>query len=105
MKRVLVALALLASIAYSGRIAWEWIRRGVDPAPRPIDLFAEELRAAIPPTARVRIAASRWNGDANLLSTQLHPRIVVCEGPADWIVEIPDDTFDRAKASYRKAEP
>ena len=90
MKKIAVALALMVAFGYSGQRAIDWKHRGFTPSPEPIDLFAEELRATIPENARVLVVAprqSRWNRSANLLSAKLHPRLLVHEGPADWIVE------------------
>lgn len=103
LRPVAVALALGTALAYSGLQAADWVRRGTDPPPAPVDLFAAELRAAIPPEARVRVVGG--GATAHLLSARLHPRVLVHDGPADWIVEIPDGEFDRSRASFRKAAP
>jgi|GEM_PF-4238134 len=102
-----VFLCLAVSFGYSVQRALEWIKRSRDPK-APIEAFAEEARATIPPKARVLVVVPggpRWNRDANLLSARLHPRLLVAEGPADWIIELPAGDFDRSRASIRKANP
>ena len=109
MQKRLVAGAILAalgvSLFYSGREAFEWRKRAGHERSA-FDDFADEARAAIPADARVRVTAPHGVANhkyAHLLSAQLHPRVLVSDGPADWVIELPDDEFDRSKASIRRA--
>lgn len=98
MKRIAVAVCLLVSIGYSIQRAADWVRRGVRPPPAEIEVFAEEACRTIPPGARVRIEApgGRWNNEAHILSSRLHPRVVVDEGRADWVIELPGRVIRKA---------
>lgn len=113
MKLRLVALAaailtLTSSAYFAAKQVLHWKRRGWKAPPHEFDGFVAELDVAIPPNARVLVVNPKGaigTKYALLLNARLHPRVFVTEGPADWIVEMPDEEFVRARASYRRAGP
>ena len=102
---VAILLSLGVSIFYSARQALYWKERSRGPTE--FEEFVEEVRRTIPAAARVRVTAgtARQKKHAFFLSTRLHPRAVVFEGPADWIIDLPEGEFRRSEASFRKAAP
>lgn len=103
---VVVFVMAGVSLYYSVREGLNWGRRTHDD--RDFDAFVAEVRAAIPPQARVRVVAPddpRKNPAALRLNAPLHPRILAAEGPADWILELPAGEFDRSRSSFRRVAP
>lgn len=102
-----ILLALAVSLFFAGKQAVGWFRRAQMP-PSEFEAFVAEARSLIPAEARVLVTVpggARKHTYANYLSTQLHPRIVVHEAPADWVIELPSGEFDRAHSSIRRAGP
>jgi hypothetical protein len=103
--RAAVAIMLGTALVYSTLQGIEWAKR--PPPTGEFEGFVAEARAAIPPHARVLV---RWPGGGEgitwaHLHTRLHPRRVVLDGPAEWIIEIPAGPFDRSRAVLRAARP
>ena len=94
------------SFYYSVRDGPDW---GIKPYDdRGFDAFVREASAAIPPGARVRVdvpGGAAMDATAARLNASLHPRILVTQGPADWVIELPRGEFDRSRTSYRKIAP
>ena len=103
----LVGLSLGICAHFAIREGLEWRARGIRPAD-PFPEFARELREGIPQDATIRIVTRgdvRIHKFAHLLNRELHPRRIRWTGPADWIVELPPEGFDRSRASFRRSVP
>jgi hypothetical protein len=94
------------SLYYSSRDGVHWGRTAYDD--RGFDAFAAEIAAAVPPTARVRIdvpGGPRGDLTVQRLNTALHPRVLVADGPAEWVIDLPGGPFDRSRSSFRRLAP
>jgi hypothetical protein len=94
------------SLYYSVRDGPDWgIKTTED---RGFDAFVSEVTSAIPPDARVRVRVTDpgvLDITSGRLNAALHPRILVTQGPADWVIELPGGEFDRSRTSYRRLTP
>ncbi len=103
-----IGLTLTSSAYFAFKQGRAWSKRGWGAKSTEFESFVREIEVAVPREARVRVNAPRGRQAtkyANLLNARLHPRIVVVEGPADWVVDLPDEEFDRSRASFRRAGP